>query len=325
MATVLTSWTRLIVNHAFNSGVDPTPVLKELDVDFSVLGERIDARLDAAIWNQLAAALGDPDLGVHLSERSMSAASLGVLGYLARTSATIGEALQHGQRYQRLVKEDTRFDVMWSPRTVTVVERPPSRDERPRAFIEAKICNYVSLARAWADRELNRPLEVRFQHAKPSDTRELERFLGCPIYFDQPETALVMRRETMTIPLRTADRELAQHLDAWAKARLAALGSRCFVDEVRGAVRAELSEPSIQRVARRLSVSTRSLQRQLSSNGQSFRGVVDAIRHERAVELISGGVRFASIAEELGFSDPRAFRRAFRRWTGTPPSQSRLS
>ena len=324
MATVLTSWTRLIVNHAFSSGVDPTPVLKGLGVDFSALGERIDAGLDSAVWNQLASALGDPDLGVHLAERSLSAGSLGIVGYLGRTSATLGEALLRGHRYQHLVKESTRFDVIWSSNTATVVERTP-RDTRPRAFVEAKICNYVALARAWADRELNRPLQVRFQHSKPADTRELERFLGCPIYFDQPETALVLRRESLTIPLRTADRELAQHLDAWARARLAALGPHSFVEEVRGAVRAELAAPSIERVARRLSVSTRSLQRQLHTNGHSFRGVVDAIRHERAVELIGDGMRFASIAEELGFSDPRAFRRAFRRWTGTPPSQSRLS
>lgn len=325
---MLVAWTRLIVNHAASSGLDPSPILKQLGLDLSALGDRdarIDARIDAEVWNRIADALGDPDLGVHLSEQSVSAASLGIVGYLARTSATLGEALQLGQRYQRLIKETSRFDLQWQPRTVTVIEHPGDRETRPRAFVEAKICNYISLARAWADRTGNRAIEVRFQHAKPDDTRELERFFGCPIYFDQRDTALVLDRDALEVPLRTADPELMQYLQTWASARLSALGPKTFIDEVRAAVHAELAaqDISIQRVARRLAVSTRSLQRQLSLNGQSFRDVVDAIRHERAVELLGTGVTFDDIAEQLGFSDARAFRRAFRRWTGTPPSRAR--
>lgn len=328
MPTVLVAWTRLIVNHAASSGLDPTPILKRIGLDMSSLEDRdarIDARIDAEVWNQIAAALGDPDLGVHLSERSVSASSLGVLGYLARTSSTLGEALQLGQRYQRLIKDSSCFELQWAPRTVTVIEPAGDREVRPRAFVEAKICNYITLARAWADRTTNRAVEVRFQHAKPDDTSELERFFDCPIYFDQRDTALVLNRDALEVPLRTADPELAQYLETWASARLAALGPKTFIDEVRAAVHAELAaqDISIQRVARRLAVSTRSLQRQLSSNGKSFRDVVDAIRHERAVELLSTGVTFDDIAEQLGFSDARAFRRAFRRWTGTPPSHAR--
>jgi AraC-like DNA-binding protein len=46
----------------------------------------------------------------------------------------------------------------------------------------------------------------------------------------------------------------------------------------------------------------------------------DPPTRDRALDLIRRGVPLGDIAEHLGFSEARAFRRAFRRWTGLVPS-----
>jgi AraC-like DNA-binding protein len=316
----------MIIDYAYGCGLDPLPVLSQFGVSMETFADheaRIDATVDAKIWDRFTLELGDPDLGVHLNERAVSTGSFGLAGYIARTSATLAEALAHSQRYQPLIKENSQFEVKWGERGATVVERL-GRDigPRPRSFAEASLCSYVTLARAWTGEPMT-PVEVRFSYARPRDAGELERFFGCSLRFDQPATAVEFSRETLETPMLTADPEMLHYLQRWAALRLQALGDRDVITDVRAAVHAELvgGTLSIQRVARRLAVSTRTLQRQLGAGNTSFRDVVDAIRHQRAIELLRAGVGLDHIAEQLGFSDTRAFRRAFRRWTGQPPSQ----
>jgi len=83
-------------------------------------------------------------------------------------------------------------------------------------------------------------------------------------------------------------------------------------------------EPAAPSIAKRLGMSERSLRRALAAEGESFRGLVEAVRKERAALLI--GDRRASLAEvafALGFSELSAFSRAFKRWNGCAPSDAR--
>lgn len=81
------------------------------------------------------------------------------------------------------------------------------------------------------------------------------------------------------------------------------------------------SEPTIMAVAKALDISVRTLQRRLAANDLSYRQLLDRIRRKKAeAELISRSRSVAEIAQRLGYSDPSHFVRAFRRWTGYPPS-----
>ena len=71
--------------------------------------------------------------------------------------------------------------------------------------------------------------------------------------------------------------------------------------------------------ARALGMSERSLARALSDEGTGFRELRDEVRQERAITMLRAGERIDRIARHLGFSDPSAFHRAFRRWTGRSP------
>lgn len=82
----------------------------------------------------------------------------------------------------------------------------------------------------------------------------------------------------------------------------------------------EGGEASIDRVARDLGLSRQTLYRRLKAEGATFEDILDRVRRRLALKLIRGGASVKAAAYRLGFSDPAAFSRAFKRWTGSSPS-----
>jgi AraC-like DNA-binding protein len=86
----------------------------------------------------------------------------------------------------------------------------------------------------------------------------------------------------------------------------------------------ETGDARIAKVARRMGMSTRTLQRALAQHGLLFRRVVDEARWELAAPLVTqSDAPIDRIAEQLGYAEAKAFRRAFRRWSGVSPSDMR--
>lgn len=84
--------------------------------------------------------------------------------------------------------------------------------------------------------------------------------------------------------------------------------------------------PSLASIAAELAMSERSVQRSLSEESTSYREIVDEVRKGLALSHLSRpGSTATDVAFLLGFSEPSAFTRAFRRWTGASPSQYKLA
>lgn len=133
-----------------------------------------------------------------------------------------------------------------------------------------------------------------------------------------------MDRAAWSRSLPGADPSLRRLLEDYA-ARIDAGLDRSEDDELsrlRDAIRARLrgDGPELADVARALATSERSLQRWLGARGTTFRAVVDAVRYEQArAYLCDPSLGIAEVGWMLGFSDQRAFTRAFARWSGQPP------
>jgi AraC-like DNA-binding protein len=84
-------------------------------------------------------------------------------------------------------------------------------------------------------------------------------------------------------------------------------------------------ETEIEAVARSLATSVRSLQRRLSAAGTSYQEVLDSTRRDGASRYLDDRtLSIGEVAYLLGYSEPAAFHRAFRRWNGTTPQEFRL-
>jgi AraC-like DNA-binding protein len=125
---------------------------------------------------------------------------------------------------------------------------------------------------------------------------------------------------------RAPDRGLFSLLDDHARRLASAAADAGLPERVRAAIAADLPgrEPSLKAVAGRLGQSRRSLQRRLEASGTGFAKLVAEVRRERAEAfLAAGNVSVAEVSWLVGFSEQSAFTRAFRRWTGRPPTRFR--
>ena len=80
----------------------------------------------------------------------------------------------------------------------------------------------------------------------------------------------------------------------------------------------------MESVASQLHISPQTLRRHLREEGSSFQLLKDQLRRDLAIyHLGRHDLPLQDIAEQLGFSEPSAFHRAFKKWTGLTPGAYR--
>ncbi|MCK0152868.1 AraC family transcriptional regulator [Alcanivorax sp. S6407] len=293
---------------------------------------RADSPLNADIpigdWRELldcaATHLQDPLLGLHLGQ-TLGPRHIGVLGYVVMASQNLGEALNRLHRYQRLIYDVTPLEVRSSGISIELVW--DADHGRPGPLVdETAITVLVHICRRLSGVNLS-PLQVSFINPWPDDTSEYERYFGCPVQFDQPETIISMDMGLLLQPLDTADPAMLAMLEEQADALLAQLPSASpLVDEVRRRISRLLPEhnPDIATVSKNMGVSVRTLQRQLSEAGTSFLKELGAVRREIAERYLrETRLGLVDIALLVGYSEHSAFTRSFIRWTGMTPLEYR--
>jgi AraC-like DNA-binding protein len=80
-------------------------------------------------------------------------------------------------------------------------------------------------------------------------------------------------------------------------------------------------ESSIDVMAARLGVSRRTLHRRLQPHGVTYEQLLDDVRCGLAQQMLRHShASMTDIALALNYANASAFTRAFRRWTGSPPT-----
>ena len=285
-----------------------------------------DARLPfgpaVAFWAHLVRELGDPGVPVAFAS-AMSASDFGVLGFAAMTAPTVGAGLARAARYYDLLADTARLALSECPGGLRVeVVRPGERDLALRIMTENTVACLLRVVRSVARREVV-PLEASFAHAAPADVSAHRAFFGPGLRFGAGWDGLALPAATLAErpPMPDANMEtyFERHAAELAR-RLRAADT--LADRVRAAIAHDLTggEPHVVSVARRLGASERSLRRQLRAEGVTFRALVDDVRRSLAAEYLGrGDANVTEVAYLLGFSEPSAFTRAFKRWHGKPP------
>lgn len=121
--------------------------------------------------------------------------------------------------------------------------------------------------------------------------------------------------------------EVAKAMEARAAPRPAAAArSRGFSAQVEQRLEAalETGDVGIDRIARDLGYSRQTLYRRLKQEGTTYERLLDGLRRRLALRFVrEQGLSVKEAAYRLGFSDPAAFSRAFKRWTGASPGEMR--
>jgi AraC-like DNA-binding protein len=172
--------------------------------------------------------------------------------------------------------------------------------------------------------------EIHVRHPGKHYGSEAERAFGCRVHFQKPDDRIVFPARDLDRPLRSANPLAGAQIEK-ALAALPPTGMHhpTFEGRVEQAARGLLvagRHPDQAMVAKRLHVSVRSLQRRLEDEGTTFRTVRDGVlRALVEAQLWNPALSIKEIALGLGYADAAALSKAYRRWTGQPPTAFRDS
>jgi AraC-like DNA-binding protein len=301
------------------SSTAPGTILPALDLD-----DRIPIPVAHQLLSALIEQTGDLDLGLKVG-RTMSAGDAGVADYAIRSAATVRDAIEVAARYLRLVNDG--LELRLHDEGERVVLQWESMVVMPRAaedFLMSAI--YTSHMRMLLHDAPE--FECWFTYPEPSTVVEYERTFGAAkLRFVAPFAGYAFDSAHLRKPVEAADAKLHSVLRQHADALLGDLpASRTFTDQVRRHLSNDLSQgrPAAAKLARRLHMSARTLERRLECEGTTFGEVLDDLRRRLALgHLARRDVSLSEIAFLLGFSQVGAFHRAFKRWTGQTPFEYR--
>jgi AraC-like DNA-binding protein len=254
------------------------------------------------------------NIGVRLAEITPIGA-FPLLDYLIVTSERVSDGCRQLARYIHLAGG--------APVEVCEDESPVrlAVHARHRVSAEYLVTLAVLRLREEAGRRL-RVTYVSFSH-DPDDVGDIERVLACPVRSGAPWTGLALDRDAWGLPLRRGDPILHGLLETQAEALVARQRNAEGVPlDVRRVLRSRFarSRTDIHSVARALATSVRSLQRRLADAGCTYQDLRDEMRKDAASRYVTdSSLSIAEIGYRLGYSDPAAFTRAFKRWHDRPP------
>lgn len=287
---------------------------------------RVSYRQARSVIRRALQTTGESGLGLAVG-RTETLGSFGLLGLAMMTSATFGDAMNVGITHHRVSGSllDVSFEEI-SPREVALAVWPRFNDAPLLPFLcEELFSSSLAIARELLGQPFN-PVRLELTYPRPPHADAYADYFRCDLVFGARYNRIVLDVSWLAHPLPAHNPLTAQQaLALCTQQRGASAAQQEVVASVERLLRSHLREqPRLPDVARMLNMSERSLRRRLAEGGRIFREIHDRVRAERALELLHGGtLSVAEIGLEIGFSDPREFRRAFKRWTGMPPRSAR--
>ena len=308
-------------------GIDPAPLFKEQGIDPEVMfdsGARISREQYQRLDLKAAELSGDDCFGLKGAEY-FRPAHLGALGFAWLASSSLRTGFQRLSRYARVINEQLTVTLEEDSKlfSVSIDAHLPLLQDRIRE--DGQLAAMVKLCRVIVGQDFN-PASVRFRHEQPRDTAYYYELFRCPVEFGAEQT-------TMFIPISLMDKRLTGSNDQLAKLNehivvkyLAHSARTDIVNQVKAAIIDGLSNGFVTEasIASELHTTPRNLHRKLQKKDTSFKHLLNEIRKDLALQYIQDRSKtLTEISFMLGFSEASSFSRAFKAWTGKPPSEAR--
>lgn len=274
-----------------------------------------------AVLEDLARLTGEPAIGIDLGHAA-DPARLGATGIALLSGPTLRDCLSRHCRAMPALQAGVVLGFERAGRRVSWHQRFADSDpERTTVLSEGVVAFMLATIRAIVGGPV--AAEIAFPHRRRGPVSAYEDGLRAAVRFGAPDGACIVSFDAELLDAPNRNRPSGAPTAAPPE-RPRSRGD-VDADLLRAVGRlieglAPAGELSLVRVAERLGLSPRSLQRRLSGSGMSFEGRVDAWRRAEARRRLEGtGIPVAALARELGYGDPSHFIRAFRRWEDTSP------
>ncbi len=323
------------VRSAEAAGLDRDHVLQAADIRAELLVDnngRLEGEALERLLNYVLPRCANPLFGLYTSQH-IQPGSYSIMGYIAMTSSTLAEVLSRMIMFERLVGDMGTSSIVHEPGAAAIVwscrfQQPEIR----RHIVENVLASWLVYTRWIADEQDRSPISVRFEHDPPADRSLLKHYqqvFRCPVYFNQPHSALVISPTMLQLRLRSPDVLLRDTLEMHAQQQLKSLKENYRLsDQVRTLLRSMLADGSPRKefVAQQMGMNVRTLHRKLAEEQTSYQQILDELRHELALgHLQQDELSIDEIGRRLGFAESRSFIRHFKGIQGVTPGEYRQS
>jgi AraC-like DNA-binding protein len=260
-------------------------------------------------------------LGIEFGSR-VNMSSHVTLGYALMNCPTFGEAMDFFLKYYRLVIPSTVVNAGKTTDRRHATIKLKENSIRPAYFSLECYFSAVYAGARFLLQTRDIPFELELEYPAPEHEKEYYRFFGRAVKFDCLQNSLSFPNSIAKTNLMAANASLLAIYEQQCKVLLASIERE---DTITEKVYQLLSQfdggyPTLEKTAQLLAFSPRTLRRRLESEGSNYQRILDEVRRDQAIELLTHStLPLSSISFTLGFNDVSNFRRAFIKWTGKSP------
>ncbi len=287
-------------------------------------GARVTSEAFAALWLAVAQELDDEFFG--LDRRRMKVGSFALLCHALLHAGTLERALRQMLRGFSVFLDDVAGSLQVSAGEARITVRNHVLQAEARRFADETFLVMVHGLMCWlVGRRI--PLRgVAFAQPRPAHAAEYGVMFSPQLQFDAPATALVFESRWLAAPLVQDEAALADFLRTAPQSVFLKYRNRQgWVARVRQRMRAVREGepwPSLASLAGDWRITPSTLRRHLEREGSSYRDIKDQLRRDAAIVHLAEGRRsVGEVGLLLGFREPSAFHRAFKKWTGVRPGE----
>ncbi|EWC42589.1 helix-turn-helix domain-containing protein [Pseudomonas stutzeri] len=316
------------IKAAQRNGLDEHALLEEAGIGQRLL-DNPQMRLTSLQFSRLMLALwrvGDDEFMGLAPYRSRH----GVFALMARQvigCRRLASVYYRMARFYNLTNDSLRLELVADGEQVAFVMHLADPERDPEHLLREVFMLLWHRFSSWLVGQRIGLREVHFDYPQPTNHAEYGLMFPCPARFSMPDCRLVIEAQCMGMPVVQTAATLREHLQRaplewFTRPSYQAACTRSVSDlfQQGGAFR----DLSIEAAADALHITERTLRRRLALEGTRFQTLKDGLRRDLAIHYLSqAGLPISEIAQRLGFSEPSAFTRAFRQWTGGSPRSYR--
>ena len=244
-------------------------------------------------------------------------------------------AALYARSFRDALQRMARYKQLTCPEEIRLVERGEecavqflwllAQEREPELLVDMCFAWIVAIGRRGTGRPLH-PKRVELQ--RPEAHRKIyETHFRCPVIFGARQNVLVFEKVDVERPFLTHNADILAIVAPQLEAELSQqLSQKTVSEQVKGILKKLLAgqRPALGDVARELRLSTRTLQRRLTTERATFQKLMEDARRELAQHyLLHSSLELNETAYLLGYEDANSFFRAFHGWEGTSPGQWR--
>jgi AraC-like DNA-binding protein len=324
--TIASHYARAALGGARRAGYDCSTLLQQLGITPELLAEpraRIAPEQFTRLLQMLWQALDDEYLG--FADGPSKRGTFAMMCHALIHCRTLEKALQRGLLFYSLFPQGPRWRLSREG-DMARLSLDDSQLWDPDHFLSESLLVIWHRLGSWLIGQRIRLEQATFSYPIPAHASEYDLLFPCPLMFSAASSSLVFHSRYLNLPLLQDERTLKHFLERSPADLLSRPDEgHSLSSQIRRLLSRDRTPwPDLEAVAQHLHISPQTLRRHLREESTNFQALKDELRRDIAIfHLGRADLSLQEIAEQLGFSEPSAFHRAFKKWTGVTPGAYR--